>query len=110
MNNNKLRNGAILSGATLLGAVGQLLFKYSFSQGGLFIAWLAAGLGAYGLATLIYFYVLSRVHLSWAYGIGWLSYIFATIFAYFILAESVPLVRWIGVIVITAGVLFIGLS
>lgn len=109
MNSDKKRNLALLGGSTLLGAAGQLLFKYSFTSSFL-IGWLALGILAYGVATLAYFYVLSRVHLSWAYGIGGLSYIFATLLAYFVLAESVPPLRWVGVIVITIGVVLIGTS
>ena len=109
MNSEKKRNLALLGGSTLLGAVGQLLFKFSFTSS-FFVGWLALGVLAYGLATLAYFYVLSRVHLSWAYGIGGLSYIFATLLAYFVLAENVPLLRWAGVVIITVGVVLIGTS
>ncbi len=109
MDIEKRRNLALLGGSTLLGAVGQLLFKYSFTSS-FFVGWLALGVLVYGIATLAYFYVLSRVHLSWAYGIGGLSYIFATFLAYFVLAENVPPLRWFGVIIITIGVVLIGTS
>ena len=110
MKSEKSRNLGFLAVSTLLGALGQLFFKYSFIDKPLFSEWLFVGLAAYGLSTMVYFYVLSRVHLSWAYGIGGLSYIFATIFAYFFLMESIPPLRWLGVVVITIGVAFIGLS
>ncbi len=110
MDREKRRNLAFLGASTMLSAVGQLLFKYSFTSGALFIEWLLLGIIAYGFATIAYFYVLSRVHLSWAYGIGGLSYIFATLLAYLVLAENVPPLRWVGVIVITIGVLLIGAS
>lgn len=111
MKNEKIKHISMLSGSTVLGAVGQLLFKYALpTGGGLLLEWLLGGLIAYGLSTLIYFYVLSRVHLSWAYGIGGLSYIAATILAYLVLSEYIPPLRWIGVVVITIGVLFIAAS
>ncbi len=106
-NEGKARNILLLLGSTLLGAVGQFLFKYSFLGGG-FYMFLLLGLFAYGLSTVIYFYVLSRVSLTWAYGVGGLAYIFAVILANFI--EAVPPIRWIGVVIITAGVLLIGIS
>ncbi|HUC39011.1 MAG TPA: hypothetical protein VL944_02685 [Candidatus Acidoferrum sp.] len=109
MKNEKTRNAFFLVGSTLLGALGQLFFKYSFTSN-LFVEWLAVGILVYGFSTVIYFYVLSRVHLSWAYGIGGLSYIFATFLAYFVLAESIPPLRWAGVVIITIGVVLIGLS
>ncbi|MDE1833384.1 MAG: hypothetical protein KGH58_03125 [Candidatus Micrarchaeota archaeon] len=100
----------ILFFSTLLGAVGQFLFKYAFGVHSLFIGLIAAGFIAYVIATVMYFYVLSRMHLSWAYSMGGLSYIFTTIFAATILAENVPILRWVGVVVIAAGVLLIGMS
>ncbi len=105
----KLRNVGFLVVSTFLGAVGQLLFKYSFGKP-LFAELLASGLVVYGISTIIYFYVLSRVHLSWAYGMGGLSYIFATIFAYLFLSENIPLLRWFGVIIIAIGAALIGFS
>ena len=110
MNEEKLRNLMLLGGSTALGAVGQLLFKLAFVSSSTLIEWLLLGIVAYGFGTLAYFYVLSRVHLSWAYGIGGLSYIFATFLAYFVLAENVPPLRWVGVVVITIGVVLIGTS
>jgi uncharacterized membrane protein len=106
----KIRNVGFLVVSTLLGAVGQLLFKYSFINKPFFAELLLSGLIVYGVSTVIYFYVLSRVHLSWAYGMGGLSYIFATIFAYFFLAENIPPLRWFGVIVIVIGAALIGFS
>lgn len=106
----RAQNLGLLFFSTLLSAGGQLLFKYAFDNSAWLVAGIAAGLVAYVLSTMIYFTVLSRVHLSWAYGIGGLSYVFATIFAAFILFENIPIVRWIGVGVIFLGVILIGLS
>ncbi len=106
-------NLALLFVSTFLGALGQLLFKYGLNNSSsmvLLASGILFGLAAYVISTLIYLFVLSRVHLSWAYGIGGLSYIFATIFAAFILFENVPILRWIGVAVIFLGVVLIGLS
>jgi uncharacterized membrane protein len=105
----KLRNVMLLVLSTLLGAIGQLLFKYSF-QSGEFVAVLIAALAAYFISTLVYFYVLSRVHLSWAYSLGGLAYIFAVLLADFLLNESIPTLRWLGVGVIFVGVILIGLT
>lgn len=106
-------NLALLFVSTFLGAFGQLLFKYGLNNSSSFVllaSGIILGLTAYAVSTLVYLFVLSRVHLSWAYGIGGLSYIFATMFAAFVLLENIPLFRWIGVGVIFIGVVFIGLS
>ena len=86
------------------------MFKYAFNNPAMLLVWLVAGLVAYGISTLLYIMVLSRVNLSWAYGIGGLSYIFATILAYTVLMENIPPLRWAGVGVIFLGVLLIGWS
>ncbi len=75
-----------------------------------FMVLLAVGIVSYLFSTVIYFYVLSRVHLSFAYSMGGLSYIFAVILAALFLNESVPFLRWVGVLTIAFGVVLIGLS
>ena len=90
-----------------------MLFKYSISLEHALIltaAIFVMGFVAYGISTLFYFYALSKVHLSWAYSIGGLSYIIAVILAATILLEDIPLLRWIGVLVITLGLIIVGLS
>ena len=71
---------------------------------------LATGLGAYAISTAIYFYVLSRVNLSWAYSITGISYVVAVFLAASLLAENVSLFRWAGVLVIALGVVLVGIS
>ncbi len=98
----------MLLASTSLGAAGQFLFKLSVLGDGITYLILAAGVLAYFFSTIVYFYVLSRAHLSWTYGIGGLSYIFTVVLANFI--ETVPFMRWVGVVIITIGVLLIGKS
>ncbi|MDE1855459.1 MAG: hypothetical protein KGH57_04045 [Candidatus Micrarchaeota archaeon] len=101
----------LLLTSTLLGAAGQLFFKIGVTSGfsGL-VEFVALGLVAYGVSTVIYFYVLSRTHLSWAYGFTGLSYIFASVIAYLFLGELIPALRWEGILIITLGTVLIGLS
>ncbi len=93
--------------STFLGALGQLLFKLSLLNTVLLT--FAMGFGVYIISALIYFYVISRAHVSWAYSMGGFSYIFAVILAATFI-EHVPPLRWIGTIIITIGVLFIIIS
>lgn len=95
--------------SAVLGGIGQLLFKYAF-QDGLFTITIGAGLGIYAIATVLYFYVLSRTHLSWANSISGISYILAVILAATVLGEYVSFIRWMGVLVISIGVLLVGIS
>ena len=101
--------------STLLGGMGQIFFKASvlnkpFSITLEFAAFVAAGVIFYLVSTAIYWYVLSRTHLSWAYGFTGLSYIFASVLAFFLLAESIPIIRWAGIVIITIGTLLVGSS
>lgn len=108
MRTSKRNNILMLLGSTLLAAAGQFLFKVSVMGAGVQYVVLSVGVLSYIVSTLIYFYVLSRANLSWTYGIGGLSYIFAVVLANLI--EAVPFARWIGVLVITVGVFLIGSS
>ena len=98
--------------STLLGSLGQLFFKIGVDSNGMYglVEFIFAGAVAYGLATLIYLYILGRSTLSWTYGFVGFSYIFTTILAFFVLKENVMLGRWIGVIVIAIGTALIGMS
>ncbi len=100
----------VLLASTFLAALGQLMFKYSLAGARLDPAYLLLGVAAYGASTIVYLYVLGRAHLSWAYGIGGLSYIFAVLLAALFLHESVTLVRWLGVAAIAIGAALVGSS
>ncbi len=101
----------MLVGSTILGAVGQLLFKLGLQSTGVYlIGLILLGIISYGLSTIIYLYVLGRSHLSWAYGVGGLSYIFASVFALIFINEPITLLRWIGILLIAAGTALVGLS
>ena len=103
----KSANIGFLALSTLMGAAAQLVFKISLSDGMLDL--LILGILTYLASSLLYFYVISRAHLSWAYGVGGLSYIFAVVLgALFI--EQVPVIRWVGVMAITVGVLAVAVS
>ena len=110
MKSDKTRSIGMLLASTLLGAVGQFFFKYAFVNHGSFAILLLIGLLSYAVSTAVYLYVLSRVHLSWAYSVGGISYVFAVVLAYLVLSENIPPLRWVGVLVIAIGVVLIGAS
>ena len=112
MDDNKLLFVFLLVISTLLGSLGQLFFKIGVDSNGMYglVEFVFAGAAAYGIATLIYLYILGRSTLSWTYGFVGFSYIFATILAFFVLRENVMLGRWIGVVVIAIGTALIGMS
>ncbi|HEX2294703.1 MAG TPA: EamA family transporter [Actinomycetota bacterium] len=69
-----------------------------------------AGLFLFGISSLFWLVVLSRVPLSVAYPFVGISYIFVVGFARFVLHENVPASRWVGVAVVALGIAIIGLS
>ena len=68
------------------------------------------GLTLFGVSAIFWLVVLSHVPLSVAYPVVGLSYILIVGFSRFILHESVPMLRWLGVLIVAAGIGVIGLS
>lgn len=98
---------AVLICSTFLGSLGQFLFKLGLQTS---IIYLAIGLVAYAISTVIYLFILGRMHLSWTYGVGGLGYIFASLLAFFLLQEQISPLRWAGIVVIAIGTALVGLS
>jgi len=93
---------------------GQLLWKtgishatLSFSPLGIikliFSPFIFAGLLIYIFTTVLWFYILSRVQLSTAYPMQSLCYVFTAVISFFIFKEGIATVKWLGLILITAG-------
>lgn len=99
--------------AALLGALGQLFFKTGAVQ--LDRAWtswllnwrLLVGLALYGLATILFVYVLKSTPLSIAYPIIATSYIWVALLAWAFLGEPFLAYKWLGVFLIVAGIVVI---
>ena len=68
------------------------------------------GLLLFGCSAAFYLIVLSRIPLSVAYPLGGMQYLIVVGISRFLLHEEVPTLRWLGVTVVTLGILMIGLS
>ena len=68
------------------------------------------GLILYGLSMVVWLGAISRTDISLAYPLLSLSYIFLTISAIIFLNEHVSFTRWMGVILIFIGTIYIGKS
>lgn len=68
------------------------------------------GLFLFGISALFWLVVLSRVPLSVAYPLVGVSYILIVLLARFVLHETVPPMRWVGVVVVATGIAIIGLT
>ena len=58
-------------------------------------------------ATVLWFYIIKNNDLSLVYPLISISYIFGMLAAVYIFHETVPLSRWIGVVLIMIGVAFL---
>ncbi len=99
-------------------ASGQVFLKLAMNRMGSFewtwnyfkdllLNWPLAACGAgFGIATVLWLYMLKNFDFSLAYPVTSLSYIFGMLAAAFIFHESIPATRWIGVLFIVIGVFF----
>lgn len=107
---------------TLILVSGQFLWKFGVMQReasfqsiqdivSLFLSpYILTGLSLYGVATVLWLFILTKVPLSIAYPIQSLAYIFAVFGAYFIFNEPLTVAKIVGVLFIMLGVSFIGFS
>lgn len=73
-----------------------------------FTTWQFAASGICALvAMLLWIYVLKRYEFSIVYPLLSISYIMGLLVAQFFFHETVPLTRWIGVVIIIIGVFFV---
>lgn len=112
---------ALLLVVIAIGVAGQLLLKQGMLQhrGGFQLSALPAlaqnraviaGFGCYGLSTLLYFQVLSRLDLSLAYPTVSLGYVLVIILSKLFFNESIRPARWGAVAIICVGVALVGLG
>jgi drug/metabolite transporter (DMT)-like permease len=65
------------------------------------------GLGLFGLSAVVWLAVLSRASLSFAYPFAALTYVLIVLFDLFVLNETVPPLRWVGVAFIVFGIFLV---
>lgn len=120
-----LKSLALILLAILIAVSGQISLKYGVAQIGRIDAaavgqplqlvlkvalnlWVIVGLGLYALGAAVWIVVLSRVDLSFAYPMLGLSYVMVVLVSVLFLHEHVPAIRWVGVLLIVAGVALVG--
>lgn len=68
------------------------------------------GLLLYGIGALAWIAVLARLDLSLAYPFLALNFVLVTVASRLFLGEAVPVLRWLGVLVICSGILLVARS
>ena len=82
-------------------------WSWSYFRALLVNYWFAACGLAFGAATVLWLYILKHFPFSQAYPLTTLGYVFGMIAAMLVFGEQVPAARWIGVVLIMAGCVFI---
>ncbi|MFB4167187.1 EamA family transporter [Virgibacillus sp. JSM 102003] len=115
-------NAALILTNTIILVSGQFLWKFglqhtppSFASVGsiikmFFNPFIFSGLVMYGLATILWLYILTRVPLSIAYPLQSIAYVLAVFGAFFVFDEPLTTFKIIGVLLIVAGVSLIGVA
>lgn len=107
---SKMISYTLLFSNIILLVCGQVLFKIGLQRSG-GLQWVKllqspaiwAGFLLYGIATILWFAVLSRLPLSVAYPLQSLAYVLALLPAFFLFGESISATKLAGVVVILIG-------
>ncbi|WP_042350886.1 EamA family transporter [Bacillus massiliigorillae] len=66
-----------------------------------------SGIGMYGIGTIIYVLVLSKLPLSVAYPLQSIAYVLGMFLAWMVFKENITSYQWIGIVLIVCGAIFI---
>ena len=118
MNNSNIIFLSIIDSLMLV--VGQLLWKAGMKDQAfntyasifrvIFTPYILGGLVIYGIATLLWLYILSKADLSYVYPFTSIVQIIMLLCAVYIFHENASITRWIGVLLITLGVALVGIK
>jgi len=99
-----MKHGMIMFGAF---PVSQLLAK---TIPMVFQPYVFLGILFFGVSSIFWLAVISRIDLSMAYPLVSVAYIVVAIYSYFVFKEDVSPIRWLGIIIICLGVFLISRS
>jgi drug/metabolite transporter (DMT)-like permease len=104
-----------LAGSVLLNATAQISLRYGTSGRAGVPAkfpklWLASWAICFGLATILWLLAIQHADISYAYPLLGAGYVLVTLLASWLLAEPTSALHWISVLVISAGVLIVGVN
>jgi multidrug transporter EmrE-like cation transporter len=119
-----MMNYLIMATSIGLAIAGQLLMKKGMMAFGTFPIsqmlaniipmflnpWVFIGFACFGLSSLFWLVVLSRLPLSLVYPMVSVAYVIVALFSWYFFKENVSVVRWVGIGVIILGVVLISRS
>ena len=69
--------------------------------------WLLACGASFGVATVLWLYILKKFPFSQAYPLTALAFVFGMLAAWLVFGESVPFARWMGLVLVVLGCMLI---
>lgn len=119
-----MMNYLIMAISILLAVAGQLLMKRGMMAFGTFPVsqllfkvipmflnpWVFVGFVCFGLSSIFWLVVLSRMELSLVYPMVSVAYVLVALFSWYYFKENLTVVRWLGIALIILGVFFISRS
>ena len=81
----------------------QISLKQSTRQPGRRPRWIAVGVALFAVEAVLYTAALQRLDVSIAYSLGALSFVAVALGSAWLLGESLPVARWLGIVCILAG-------
>jgi|UPI000684E999 drug/metabolite transporter (DMT)-like permease len=104
-----------LAGSVALNAIAQLSLRHSTSvrkHGQLSAAklWLGVWASSFAIATVLWVAAIRQADISYAYPMLGAGYVIVTLLAHFLLGERISTFRWVSILVITAGVVMVGVN
>jgi len=117
-------NYLIMATSIGLAIAGQLLMKKGMMAFGTFPVsqllvnvipmflnpWVFIGFVCFGLSSLFWLVVLSRMELSLVYPMVSVAYVIVALFSWYFFKENLTVIRWAGILVIILGVILISRS
>ena len=101
-----------LAGGVVLNSVAQIALRYGASGNAASRAgsciWISLWAICFALATFLWLIALRNTPISYAYPLLGAGYLLVTLLAKWLLHERVPTLRWISIVIITAGVVMVG--
>ena len=108
---NALAQVLIKKGMTVIGKVDASLSAIGSLLPQIFVnGYIIGGMASYAVSVFVWFIVLSRVQVSYAYPYLSMGYIMTAVAAYFIFGESLSLYKIAGILVICAGIIIMSIG
>ena len=119
-----MMNYIIMAISILLAVAGQLLMKRGMMLFGTFPVsqllvklvpmflnpWVFVGFVCFGLSSIFWLVVLSRMELSLVYPMVSVAYVLVALFSWYYFKENLSVIRWAGIALIILGVFLISRS